>query len=224
MGNKGPFIDFLAERYPDILELIVQHIQITGIAVLLAVIVGIPLGIMITRYQKASNLVLGIANIFQTIPSLAMFGLVLPFLGIGLTPSVFVLFLYALLPIIKNTYIGISNVEKSMIEAGKGMGMTNLQILGLVEIPLALPVIMGGIRISTVINIGTATIASLIGAGGLGDFIFKGIAMYNNNYVLAGAIPTALLALLMDALLGYVETMLQPKGLRIMKKAAAVIK
>lgn len=224
MGNKGPFIDFLVERYPDILKLIGEHIQITGIAVLLAILVGIPLGIFITRYQKASNLVLGIANIFQTIPSLAMFGLVLPFLGIGLTPSVFVLFLYALLPIIKNTYIGISNVEKSMIEAGKGMGMTNLQILGLVEIPLALPVIMGGIRISTVINIGTATIASLIGAGGLGDFIFKGIAMYNNNYVLAGAIPTALLALLMDALLGYIETMLQPKGLRIMKKAAAVIK
>ncbi len=218
MGNRGPFIDFIAQKYVDILRLISQHIQITGMAVLLAIFVGIPLGIFITRYQKSSNLVLGIANVFQTIPSLALFGLVIPFLGIGLKPTVFVLFLYALLPIIKNTYIGISNVEASTIEAGKGMGMTGLQILTMVEVPLALPVIMGGIRISTVINIGTATIAALIGAGGLGDYIFKGISMNNNNYILAGAIPTALLALLADAILGYVEKMLQPKGRRHLKR------
>lgn len=214
MGSRQPFFEFFIDRFDDILKLIGEHMQITGIAVLVAVIVGVPLGIMITRYKKAANLVLGIANVFQTLPSLALFGLVIPLLGVGMKPSVFVLFLYALLPIIKNTYIGINNVEPSAIEAGKGMGMTGYEILTMVELPLALPVIMGGIRISTVINIGTATIASLIGAGGLGDFIFKGIAMYNNNYILAGAIPTAILALLVDALLGYVEKLLTPKGLR----------
>ncbi|NDL66634.1 ABC transporter permease [Anaerotalea alkaliphila] len=218
MNNKASFLEFIGGRYVEILELALQHIQITGIAVGFAILIGVPLGIMITRYRNTSNLVLGIANVFQTVPSLALFGLVIPFLGVGLTPSVFVLFLYALLPIIKNTYIGISNIDPSTIEAGKGMGMTGYQILTQVEVPLALPVIMGGIRISTVINIGTATIASLIGAGGLGDLIFKGISMYNNNLILAGAIPTALLALSMDAILGFVEMMLEPKGRRKMKK------
>lgn len=214
MGNKASFFEFLNERSGDIMKLIGEHLQITGIAVLLAVLVGVPIGILITRYLKAAKYVLGVANVFQTLPSLALFGLVIPILGIGLKPSIFVLFLYALLPIIKNTYIGITNVDPAAIEAGKGMGMKNHEILGLVEIPLALPVIMGGIRISTVINIGTATIASLIGAGGLGDFIFKGISMANTNYLLGGAIPTALLALLIDALLGSFEYHITPKGLR----------
>jgi osmoprotectant transport system permease protein len=212
--NRQSFLAFLTERWEDIFKLIGEHLQITGIAVLLAILVGVPVGIIITRYLKAAKYVLGVANVFQTLPSLALFGLIIPFLGIGLKPSIFVLFLYALLPIIKNTYIGIINVDPAAIEAGKGMGMKNHEILGLVEIPLALPVIMGGIRISTVINIGTATIASLIGAGGLGDFIFKGISMNNPNYLLGGAIPTAVLALLVDSLLGRVEYYLTPKGLR----------
>ncbi len=212
--NKVPFTQFIIERGPELGKLIVEHLQITGIAVLLAILIGVPLGIIITRYKKIARYVLGIANVFQTLPSLALFGLIIPILGVGLTPSVFVLFLYALLPIIKNTYIGISNVDTASIEAGKGMGMKNYEILYMVEIPLALPVIMGGIRISTVINIGTATIASLIGAGGLGDFIFKGISMANNNLLLAGAIPTALLALSVDAILGFVEYRITPIGLR----------
>lgn len=215
MGSNQPFYEFFIDRFDDILKLIGQHMQITGIAVLLAIVIGVPVGIFITRYQNASKYVLGTANVFQTLPSLALFGLVIPFLGIGMTPSIFVLFLYALLPIIKNTYIGINNVSASTIEAGRGMGMKSLQILTMVELPLALPVIMGGIRISTVINIGTATIASLIGAGGLGDFIFKGISMNNNNYILSGAIPTAVLALSVDAILGFVESLLTPKGLKI---------
>lgn len=214
MGSRASLFEFLMERYPDILQLIGQHIEITGIAVLLAIAIGVPIGIFITRYRNVAGYVLATANVFQTLPSLALFGLVIPFLGVGLVPSVFVLFLYALLPIIKNTYIGIINVDPAAIEAGRGMGMKSYQILYMVEIPLALPVIMGGIRISTVINIGTATIASLIGAGGLGDFIFKGISMYNNNYLLAGAIPTALLALSADAILGYIEYHITPKGLR----------
>lgn len=214
MGSRASFWEFILDRYPDILELIGEHLQITGIAVLLAITVGVPIGIAIARKQNAARYVLAVANVFQTLPSLALFGLVIPLLGVGLTPSVFVLFLYALLPIIKNTYIGITNVDSAAIEAGRGMGMKEREILYMVQIPLALPVIMGGIRISTVINIGTATIASLIGAGGLGDFIFKGISMYNNNYLLAGAIPTALLALLIDGALGRIEYKLTPKGLR----------
>lgn len=214
MGSRQPFFQFLSDRYMDILNLAVQHLQITGIAVLLAVLIGVPLGIFITRYKRAARFVIGTANVFQTLPSLALFGLVIPFLGVGIKPSVFVLFLYALLPIVKNTFIGINNVDPSAIDAAKGMGMKNHEILFLVELPLALSVIMGGIRISTVINIGTTTIASLIGAGGLGDFIFKGISMYNNNYLLAGAIPTALLAIGIDALLGYVEHHITPKGIR----------
>lgn len=214
MGSRASFWEFLLDRYPDILKLVGEHMQITGIAVFLAILIGVPIGIFISRYRNAASYVLATANVFQTLPSLALFGLVIPFLGVGLIPSVFVLFLYALLPIIKNTYIGITNVDPAAIEAGRGMGMKNGEILYMVELPLALPVIMGGIRISTVINIGTATIASLIGAGGLGDFIFKGISMYNNNYILAGAIPTALLALSVDWILGFVEYRLKPKGLR----------
>lgn len=191
-----------------------RHMQITLIAVGLAVLIGVPIGIIITKNKKIANIILSIANVFQTLPSLALFGLIIPLLGIGLTPSIFVLFLYALLPIIKNTYIGIESVDPSAIEAGRGMGMKKIQILTMVEVPLALPVIMGGIRISTVINIGTATIAALIGAGGLGDFIFRGISMNNNNMILTGAVPTALLAITVDYILGKVELALTPKGIK----------
>ncbi len=212
--NKLSFLEFLKYRSSDIFRLTGEHVRITGIAVLLAVLVGVPLGIYITKNRKVSNTVLNIANIFQTLPSLALFGLIIPIMGIGFKPAIFVLFLYALLPIIKNTYIGINSIEPSIIEAGRGMGMTKSQILTMVEVPLALPIIMGGIRISTVINIGTATIAALIGAGGLGDFIFKGISMSNNNMILAGAIPTALLAISVDYILGLVENKITPLGVK----------
>ena len=212
--NKIGFLKFLEYRWPDIIKLTGEHMKITGVAVFLAILVGVPLGIYITKNKKVANVILNTANIFQTLPSLALFGLIIPIMGIGFKPAIFVLFLYALLPIIKNTCIGINSIDPSIIEAGRGMGMTKTQILTMVEIPLALPIIMGGIRISTVINIGTATIAALIGAGGLGDFIFKGISMGNNNLILAGAIPTALLALSVDFILGLVEKKLTPQGLR----------
>lgn len=211
----GEFLEFLSYRIGDIGILILQHLQITALSITLAILIGVPIGIMITRKRKIANLVLGFANIFQTLPSLALFGLIIPLLGIGYKPSVFVLFLYALLPIIKNTYIGITSVDPAVIDAGKGMGMTDYQILRMVEVPLSLPIIMGGIRISTVINIGTATLAALIGAGGLGDMIFKGISLNNSYMILAGAIPTALLALTVDSVLGKVEEKLVPKGLRV---------
>lgn len=213
MNRESSFFEFLSYRGDEIIRLLIEHMQITGLAVLLAILVGVPTGIFITRKEKSANLIIGIANIFQTLPSLALFGLIIPFLGIGVTPSVFVLFLYALLPIIKNTYIGINSVDSSAIEAGRGMGMKSSQILTMVELPLALPVIMGGIRISTVINIGTATIASLIGAGGLGDLIFKGISMNDSYLTLAGAVPTSLLAIGVDSILGMIENALVPKGL-----------
>ncbi len=206
------FFEYIIMQKAEIFTLTLQHLEITGMSVLMAVVIGVPAGIMITRFKKSAGIVLGIANIFQTLPSLALFGLIIPIMGIGYTPSVFVLFLYALLPIIKNTYLGIDSVDPAVIDAGKGMGMTDGQILGTIEIPLSLPVIMGGVRISTVINIGTATIAALIGAGGLGDLIFKGISMNNTNMILAGAIPTALLAIGADYLLGWMERRLTPTG------------
>lgn len=212
--NNISFLQFLKYRGPEIFKLTGEHMRITGVAVFLAILVGVPLGIYITKNKKITHLVLNTANIFQTLPSLALFGLIIPIMGIGFKPAIFVLFLYALLPIIKNTCIGINSIEPSIIEAGRGMGMTKAQILKMVEIPLALPIIMGGIRISTVINIGTATIAALIGAGGLGDFIFKGISMGNNNLILAGAIPTAFLAISVDFILGVIEKKLTPQGLK----------
>jgi len=211
-------IQFFIERRMEILVALGQHVKITFSAVGLAILIGVPIGIFITRYEKGANFILGFANILQTLPSLALFGIMLPLLGIGMKNAVIVLFLYALLPIIKNTYIGIKSVEPSIRESARGMGMTTSQILRIVEIPLALPVIMGGIRISTVINIGTATIANFIGAGGLGDLIYKGISMVNYNLILAGAIPTAILALTVDGGLGYLEKALTSKGIRPSKQ------
>lgn len=200
---------------PDvILRLLLQHLQLTGIAVSLAILVGVPLGIAITRIKVLSDPILGIASIFQTIPSIALFGVLIPFMGIGIKPAIVVLFLYALLPIIKNTYTGIKGVSPFMIDAGLGMGMTSVQVLRMVELPQSLPVIMAGVRIATVINIGTTTIAAYIGAGGLGQLIFTGIQLVRNDMIIAGAVPAALLALTADRLLGYVEYRLTPIGLR----------
>lgn len=201
-------LDYMIENMGEVLTKLLEHVQITLIAVFLAIIVGVPLGIIVSRNKRLGNGILAVANIFQTIPSLALFGFIIPLPligGIGYRPAVVVLFLYALLPIIKNTYIGINGVDAAIVESARGMGMTPSQILFMVTMPIAFPVIMGGIRVATVINIGTATIASLIGAGGLGDFIFRGISMSDNSIILAGAIPTTILALLVDFLLGLIE-------------------
>jgi len=214
MSGNISFFEFFIGRLPDVLTQTIIHLQITGTAVFIAILIGVPLGIVITRSRSLARIVLNGANVLQTIPSLAFFGLMIPLLGIGRPLAVFVLFLYALLPIIKNTYTGIKGVDDSLTEAGKGMGMTNMQLLTMVEVPLALPVMMAGIRIAAVINIGTATIAALIGAQGLGSFIFRGISMGNNNLILTGALPAALLALLVDFLLGRVELLLTPRGMR----------
>lgn len=207
------FIRYFIEKLPEVHIALMQHIEITGLAVSIAIIVGVPIGIFIIRSEKLSKVVLTIAGMFQTVPSLALFGLIIPIMGIGIRPAVFVLFLYSLLPIITNTYIGIKGVDKSTIQAAVGMGMTNYQVLTRVKLPIAVAVIMGGIRISTVATIGTATIAALIGAGGLGELIFRGISTSNNNLVLTGAIPTAILAFVANYFLGVLEKVLTPSGM-----------
>lgn len=200
--------DYLINNLPEVGIKTLEHMEITFLAVFLAIIIGVPLGIIVSKNERAGKIILGIANVFQTIPSLALFGFIIPIPiigGIGYRPAVFVLFLYALLPIIKNTYLGLKSVNPAVIESARGMGMTSKQILLMVSLPLAFPIMMGGIRVATVINIGTATIAALIGAGGLGDFIFAGISMSDPGIIMAGAIPTTILALLVDYLLGLVE-------------------
>lgn len=207
------FINFFIKRSPEIGEAFMQHIKISGIAVLLAILIGVPLGICIVKSERLSKIVLSVVGLFQTVPSLAIFGLIIPLMGIGIVPAIFVLFLYSLLPIISNTYIGIRGVDESIIQAAIGMGMTNFQVLLKVKLPIAISVIMGGIKISAVANIGTTTIAALIGAGGLGELIFRGISTSNNNLVLSGAIPTAILAFLVSYVLGVFEKSLTPTGM-----------
>lgn len=210
----GSFINFLQERGDEILSLTVEHLYLTGIAMGLAILIGVLLGILLTRFGWLATPILGAANVIQTVPSLAILGFMIPLFGIGATPAIVALFLYALLPIIRNTYTGIIGVDPATIEAAVGVGMTQRQVLRLVRLPLALSVIMAGIRTSTVICVGIATLCAFIGAGGLGEFIFSGISMVNANMILAGAIPSALLALILDFVLGQIEKLLTPKGLK----------
>jgi osmoprotectant transport system permease protein len=202
------FLHFLSQNRIEVLELTVEHLWLVGASIILAVLIGIPLGILITRKPGLSRSVLGGANVIQTIPSLALFGFLLPAPWIGERAdrlAILALTLYALLPIIRNTYTGIKGVDRAVIEAGRGMGMTDWQLLMQVELSLALSVIIAGVRVATVISVGLATIAAAIGAGGLGEYIFRGLAMVNNNVILAGAVPAALLALLADVSLGWAE-------------------
>ncbi len=206
-------INYIIDNQSLILEKVGQHITLAGIGVLLACLIGVPTGFLITNNRKVSKIVVNIANVIQTIPSLALFAFAMPLLGIGAKPAIFALFLYALLPIIKNTLIGINNVDPAIIEAATGMGMSKTQVMFKVEVPLAISVIMGGVRIATVAGIGIATIAALIGAGGLGQLIYQGIGMMNYDMIMTGAIFSALLALLVDFILGIVEKKLTSKGI-----------
>jgi osmoprotectant transport system permease protein len=206
---------FVEQSAPEILLRSGEHLLLVAIAMLIAIVIGIPLGVFITRQPKLAQPVLAIANALQTIPSLAIFGFLIsvPFFGgIGKNPAIVALTLYALLPLIRNTYIGINNVDSAVREAGKGMGMTDWQLLTQVEIPLAAGVILAGIRVATVISVGLATIAAAIGGGGLGVFIFRGLATVNNQLILAGAIPAAVIALVADFGLGKLEQyLMQPQ-------------
>ena len=201
-------LQFFRENQAQVLELTLEHLGMVGVSMLIAVLIGIPLGILISRHPAWNRPIIGGANIIQTIPSLALFGMLLPVPWIGARAerlSILALTLYALLPLIRNTYAGIKGVDPAVVEAGRGMGMTDRQVLWQLEIPLALGVILAGVRVATVISVGLATIAAAVGAGGLGEFIFRGLASVNNQLILAGAIPAAALALLADTLLGWLE-------------------
>jgi osmoprotectant transport system permease protein len=204
-------VNFLLTHKREVAMLTGEHLWLVGFAMLFAVAIGVPLGILLTRRPKLKTLILGSTNIVQTIPSLALFGLLLPLPWLGARAdrlAIFALALYALLPVVRNTYVGITGISEPVREAAVAMGLTSRQLLWLVELPLASPVILAGIRVATVITIGVATIAAAIGAGGLGEFIFRGIAMVDNGVILAGAIPAALMALLADFLLGGIEKLL----------------
>lgn len=208
------FWNFVEQNRLEIAALTLEHLWMVGISILLAVAVGIPLGILITRKPALQRPVIAGANIIQTIPSLALFGFLLPAPWIGDRAgrlAILALTLYALLPLIRNTYAGIKGVDHAVVEAARGMGLTDWQLLFKVELPLAASVILAGVRVAVVISVGLATIAAAIGAGGLGELIFRGLAMVNNNVILAGAIPAALMALAADTLLGWLEKRLAPQ-------------
>lgn len=202
---------FLWNNTPLLLTKLLQHIKLSVSATGLAILVGVPLGVIITHYPRLKNSVLNITSSFQTIPSLALLAFLIPFIGIGIKPTLITLTVYALLPITRNTFTGIQNIPAENIEAAKGLGFTTWQRLRLIEIPLAMPTIIAGIRTATAMTVGITTIAAFIGAGGLGDFITQGLALDNPRLILLGAIPTALLALALDFFIAHIEIALSPR-------------
>lgn len=217
MNNLNVWEQFVEQaklRWPELIEATSVHIQLVFFSMLAAVIIAVLLGVLITRIPSLVPFILGGTGIMQTIPSLAVLGFMIPIFGIGVKTGIAALFLYSLLPIVRNTYTGIKDVDPATIEAAKGMGMTSRQILFKVELPLAIPIIMAGIRTAAVINVGNATLAAFIGAGGLGDFIFLGITRGIDGLIFLGAIPAALLAIALEFLFNGLERWSTPKGLR----------
>ncbi|MEH6991760.1 glycine betaine ABC transporter substrate-binding protein [Neobacillus drentensis] len=200
------FYNYLSTNYEQILNLLGQHIYLSIISVLVAVIVGIPLGILISRQPNLAKPIIGTTNVIQAIPSLALLGFLIPFIGIGSAPAIVMVVLYSLLPIVKNTYTGLTNIDPDILEAAKGIGLTKSQTMKKVQLPLAFPMIMAGIRISAVTAVGLMTIAAFVGAGGLGYLVFSGVQTVDNYMILAGAIPACILALLIDFVVGKLET------------------
>lgn len=218
--------DYYANNGGYVWEQFYRHFLMSAYGVIFAAIVAIPLGIIIARYRRLSTWVISLANIIQTIPALAMLSVLMLVMGLGTNTVVLSLFLYSLLPILKNTYTGIVNVDQFLLESGKAMGMTKFQILRMVELPLSLSVIMAGLRNALVVAIGIATIGTFVGAGGLGDIIVRGTNVTNgSSIILAGAIPTALMAVAADFLMGWLERILSPvkkkKEVKVEMKEAA---
>lgn len=207
------FFDYVAANAGQILTLLGEHVRMTAVAVLVSILVGVPLGILISRYNRLSKPVLGFANIMQALPSMAVLGFMIPLFGIGQKPAILMVMLYALLPIVKNTSTGLLGISRETLEVSRGIGMTETQILFRVQLPMALPVIMAGVRISAVNAVGLMTLASYIGAGGLGYLIYSGVQMVDSNMILAGTIPACLLALAMDWVFAWVERAVTPISL-----------
>lgn len=209
------YSEFLTKHSNEILKALLAHIEIVLISVGIGVIIAVPLGIVLSRHKTMAKYVLAVSGVIQTIPGLVLLGIMLILFGIGKPPAIAALSLYAILPILRNTYIGITEVDMHYIEAAKGIGMSGNQILFKVELPLSMPAIIGGLRLSTVYIISWATLAGMIGAGGLGDMIWTGLSSYETKYILAGAIPAAILALVTSALIGFIQRAITPKGLRV---------
>ncbi|EPE61106.1 binding--dependent transport system inner membrane component family protein [Exiguobacterium sp. S17] len=213
MNTIQSFLNYFANNTDQISTLLFEHLQLTVFAVSLAVIIGVPLGILILRMPRFAKPVLGLTSVVQAVPSLALLGFLIPFIGIGSTPAIIMVVLYSLLPIVKNTYTGLSSIPGDTLESAKGIGLTDRQILSKIQLPLALPIIMAGIRISAVTAVGLMTISAFVGAGGLGYLVFAGIQTVNNNQILAGAIPAGLLALLIDFIVSRIEYKVAPNGI-----------
>jgi len=211
---------YVTANWVSVLRLAGEHLQIVGTAMGFALLVAVPAGVVLTRAPGLDTVVLGIIGILQTIPSLALLAVMIPFLGIGFKPAVAALFLYALLPIARNVYVGVKEVVPELVEAAKGMGMTRFQVLTRVQIPIALPVIIGGVRTAAVICVGTATIAAAIGSGGLGSLIYRGLQQMRTEYIVTGALLSALLAILIDSTLGAIERWLTPSGILSRQRAS----
>ncbi|MCG2097784.1 ABC transporter permease [Staphylococcus epidermidis] len=206
---------FLQEYGSQLLSKAVEHFYISMFALLLAIVVAVPLGILLSKTQRTANVVLTVAGVLQTIPTLAVLAIMIPIFGVGKTPAIVALFIYVLLPILNNTVLGVKNIDKNVIQAGQSMGMTKFQLMKDVEMPLALLLIISGIRLSSVYVISWATLASYVGAGGLGDLVFNGLNLYQPPMIISAAIVVTLLALVIDFILSLVEKWVVPKGLKV---------
>ncbi|ALM27909.1 ABC transporter permease [Bacillus altitudinis MN12] len=213
-------IDFLEKNGGELLTKMWEHLYISLIAVVLGIIVAVPLGVILTRMKRGAGFVIGVVNIFQTLPSLAILAFFIPILGVGKIPAIVALFFYSVLPILRNTYAGVQGVNKNLLESGKGIGMTTWEQIRLVELPLAVPVIMAGVRTSTIYLIGWTTLAAFIGGGGLGDYILIGLQLYQPEYIIAGAIPVTILAVIIDLTLMKLEKKVTPEGLKGLKEVS----
>lgn len=204
---------FFAQHGSELLVKTWQQVYISAISLGLGIIVAVPLSVILMKFKRIAKVVIAIASMLQTIPALALLAIMIPFFGVGKVPAIIALFLYSLMPILRNTYVGLTDVNQDTIDSARGLGMTNMQLILKVDIPLAMPVIMAGIRLSAIYVIAWATLASYIGAGGLGDFIFNGLSLYQTDLIFGGTIPVIILALLTDYLLGKLERKLTPKGI-----------
>ena len=202
--------EFIASQGSEVIRLLWEHIYVSLISLGLGVIVAVPLGILLSQVPKVANVVISIVSVLQTIPTLALLALMIPFLGVGKVPAIVALFIYSLLPILRNTYLGMSNVNPDLLDAAKGMGLKRMQIIRQVQLPLAVPVIMAGIRLSTVYVIAWTTLASYIGGGGLGDMIFNGLNLFRPDLILGGTIPVTILAVVVDLVMARIEEWVTP--------------
>ena len=206
---------FLQEYGGQLVSKTIEHFYISMIALLIAIVVAVPLGILLSKMKRTANVVLTIAGVLQTIPTLAALAIMIPIFGVGKTPAIVALFIYVLLPILNNTVLGVQNIDRNVIQAGQSMGMTKMQLMRDVELPLALPLIISGIRLSSVYVISWTTLASYVGAGGLGDLVFNGLNLYQPPMIISAAILVTLLALVIDFILSLVEKWVVPKGLKV---------